>query len=105
LNVRGVNDVKQTQISTAEPLVPEPRAFEFGMSIEERKKHSSSAIDSIPAGLIKAGRRTIRTEIHKLINSVSNNEKLHEQCKESITVPIYKKDDKTGCIEHTGIQI
>ena len=28
LNVRGVNDVRQTEIHTAEPLVPEPRAFE-----------------------------------------------------------------------------
>jgi len=29
LNVHGVNDVKQTEIHTAEPIVPEPSAFEF----------------------------------------------------------------------------
>jgi hypothetical protein len=28
LNVRGFNDVNQTEIHTAEPLVPEPTAFE-----------------------------------------------------------------------------
>ena len=28
LNVRGVNDVRQTEIHTAEPLVPEPSASE-----------------------------------------------------------------------------
>jgi hypothetical protein len=28
LNVRGVNDIRQAQIHTAEPLVPEPSAFE-----------------------------------------------------------------------------
>jgi hypothetical protein len=28
LNVRGVNDVGYTKIHTAEPLVPEPSAFE-----------------------------------------------------------------------------
>jgi len=29
LKVRGVNDVRQTEIHTAEPLVPEPSAFEI----------------------------------------------------------------------------
>jgi hypothetical protein len=28
LNVHGVNDVRQTEIHTAEPLVPEPSAFD-----------------------------------------------------------------------------
>jgi hypothetical protein len=34
LNVHGDNDVRQTEIHTAEPLVPEPSAFEFEMAIE-----------------------------------------------------------------------
>jgi len=29
LNVHGVNDVRQTEIQTAEPLMPELHAFEF----------------------------------------------------------------------------
>ena len=33
-NVHGVNDVRQTEIHTAETLVPEPRAFEVEMAIE-----------------------------------------------------------------------
>ena len=33
-NVRGVSDVRQTEIHTAEPLVPEPSAFE----VEKEKK-------------------------------------------------------------------
>ncbi len=32
LNVHGVNDIKHTDIHTAEPLVPEPSAFEVGYS-------------------------------------------------------------------------
>jgi len=34
LNVNGVNDVRQTEIHKAEPLLPEPSAFEVEMSIE-----------------------------------------------------------------------
>jgi hypothetical protein len=40
LNVHGVNDVRQTEIHTAEPLVPEPSAFEveMAMAIEKLKR-------------------------------------------------------------------
>jgi len=34
----GVNGVRQTEIHTAEPLVPEPSTFEFEMAIEEINK-------------------------------------------------------------------
>jgi hypothetical protein len=39
LNVHGVNDDRQTQIHTAEPLVAEPSAFEVGMAIKKLKRH------------------------------------------------------------------
>ena len=34
LNVHGVNDVRQTEIHTAEPLVPKPSASEVELAIE-----------------------------------------------------------------------
>ena len=55
LNVHGVSDVRQAEIHTAEPLVPEPSALEFELSIEKLKSHKSPGIDQIPAELIKAG--------------------------------------------------
>ena len=55
LNVHGVNDVRQTEIHTAEPLVPEPSAFEVELAIEKLASHKSSDTDQIPAELIKAG--------------------------------------------------
>ena len=69
LNVHGVNDVRQAEIHTAEPLVPEPSAFEVELAIEKLKSHKSPGIDQIPTELIKAGGRTIRCAIHKLIIS------------------------------------
>jgi len=35
LNVHGVNDVRQTEIHTAEPIVPEPIAFDVELAIEK----------------------------------------------------------------------
>ena len=49
LNVREVNDVTQTEIHTAEPLVPEPSAFEVDLAIEKLKSHKSPGVDQIPA--------------------------------------------------------
>jgi hypothetical protein len=101
--VRGVNDVRQTEVHTAEPLVPEPSACEVELAIEKLKSHKSPRICQIPAELIKAGRRTIRSEIHKLFISVWNKEELPEEWKESIMVPIYKKGHRTVCSNHRGI--
>ena len=98
LNVRGVNDVRQTEIYTAESLVPEPSAFDFGMAIEKLNRHKSAGTDQIWAALIKAGGRTICYEIRKLIYSISKKEELSEDWKESIIVPVYKKSDKTDVI-------
>ena len=71
LNVHGVSDGRQTAIHTAEPLVPEPSAFEVETAVAKLKNHRSPGIDE----LIEVGVRTIRYEIHKLINSIWNNEK------------------------------
>ena len=105
LNVHGVNDVRQTEIHTAERPVPEPSASETELAIEKLKSHKSPGIDQIPAELIKAGGRTIYWEIHKLIISVWNKEGLLEEWKESIIVPIYKKNNKTECSNYRGLSI
>jgi len=43
--------------------VPEPSASEFGMAIVKLKRYKSPGTDKIPAKLIKAVGRTIRSEI------------------------------------------
>jgi len=37
LNVLGINDISQTEIHTAEHLLPEPSAFEVEMAVEKLK--------------------------------------------------------------------
>ena len=39
LNVHEVSDVRQTEILTAEQLLPAPSACEVGMAIEKLKRH------------------------------------------------------------------
>jgi len=88
-NVHGGKDGGQAEIHTAEPLVPEPSASEVELAVDKLKSHRSPGIDQIPAELIKAGGRTICLEICKLIPSIWKKEKLPEEWKESIIVPIH----------------
>jgi hypothetical protein len=67
LNVHGISYVRQAEIHTAEPLLPESSALEVELAIEKLNSHKSPGIDQIPAELIKAGGRTICCAIHKLI--------------------------------------
>jgi hypothetical protein len=67
-SAHGVNDARQTAIHTAERLEPEPSAIQFEMVIEKLKRLKSPGIDQIPAELIRAGGRTIRSKIHKLLS-------------------------------------
>ena len=73
-----------------EPAVPKPSAFEVEIAIEKVETCKSPGTDQIPAELITARDRTIRSEIDKFINSVWNKAKLPKQWKESSLVRIYK---------------
>ena len=55
MKVHGVNDIRQTEIDIAEPLVSELSAFEIEMAVKKLKRHKSLGIDQIPAELIKSG--------------------------------------------------
>jgi len=48
---------------------------------------------------------TICCEIHKLIISIWNKEELHEEWKEPIIVPVYRKGDKTDYTNYRGISL
>ena len=86
LNVHGVNDVRQTEIHTAEPLVPETSAFELELAVEKLNSQKSPGIDQIPSELIKVGVKTICYEIHKHIISIWNKKELSEEWKELIII-------------------
>jgi len=51
LNIH-VKDVRQMEMHTAEPVVPEPSFFEVPITTEKLKRYISPGIDQIPAQLI-----------------------------------------------------
>jgi hypothetical protein len=79
LSVYGINNVRETELHTAEALVSEPSGFVVEIAIENLKRYKSPSTDKIPAKLIQAGDNTLCSEIHKLINFVWNVEELSQQ--------------------------
>jgi len=73
-NVYGVNDVRQTEMRKAEPLVPKHSSFAVEISIAQLKTLPRS--DRIPAQLIQAGGDTLHSKNHKLNESIWNKEEL-----------------------------
>jgi hypothetical protein len=55
LNVQWVGGIRQTEIQTAEPFVPEPSISEAEVPIGKLKRYKSPGADQIPAELIQAG--------------------------------------------------
>ena len=55
LHIHEVNYVRQIEIHTAEPLVPEPNDVEDEIDIAKLKSHKSPRTDQILAEIIKAG--------------------------------------------------
>jgi hypothetical protein len=54
LNVRvhGVSDVRQIEIHTAQPLVPDPSTFEVEIAITKLERYKSPGSGQIPAELL-----------------------------------------------------
>jgi hypothetical protein len=54
-NVQGAGGIRQTEIHTAEPFMPEPSAAELEISIIKLKSYKGPGSGQIPAELIEAG--------------------------------------------------
>jgi hypothetical protein len=103
LNVHGAGGVRQTEMHTAQPFMPEPNAFQVQDAIGKLKRFKSPGIDQIPAELIQAGEEILHSEIHKLIKLIWNKEEFPHQWRKLTVIPIHKKGDKADCSNYQGI--
>jgi hypothetical protein len=67
VNEHEVGGVRQTEMHTAKPFVPQPSASEVEVATEKMKRYKSLGAHHIPAELIQAKGKTLRLEIHNLL--------------------------------------
>jgi hypothetical protein len=66
LNIHGVGGVRQTEMHTAKPSVPEPSASEAEIAIGKLKRYKSPRVDQIPAELIQEEKHCVQRFISLL---------------------------------------
>jgi hypothetical protein len=76
LNVHRVSDVRQIEIHTAEPLVPDPSPFNFEFAVANMKRYKSQGSYDIPAEVIQPEGEILRSNFHNFINCIWNKDKL-----------------------------
>jgi hypothetical protein len=105
LNEHGVNDVRQREIHTAEPIVPELSAFEFETAIEKLKRHILPGIHQIPTELFKAGVGQFAFKSVNLLILCRIRRFCLRSWKEAVILTIYERGDKADCNFCTGLSL
>jgi hypothetical protein len=81
------------------------QSFEAEIATEKLKRYKPPDSDQMPEEMIQAWSETLLFGIHTHINSIWNREELPDQWKESITIPVYKKGNKTDFSNYHAIFI
>jgi hypothetical protein len=82
---------------TADLRVLKLSNFEVETSAEKLKRYMSPGTDQIPTEVVQVGGETLHSKMHNFINTIWNMEEICQQQKESVSIPIYRKGDKTEC--------
>jgi hypothetical protein len=74
LNVQEPGSIRQIEIHTAEPFVPESSAAEVEVAIRKLKRYNAQVLNRFQQNLFK--QEILHSEIHKLIMLIWNKEEL-----------------------------
>jgi len=66
------------------------------------KNNKAAGTDGIQPILTKYGGNKLLNRIYELVRQIWEMERIPEEWKETITVPIYKKEDRNGCENYRG---
>ena len=105
LNINQRNAQTTTEYQTVEPQVEQPTYEEIIKAIKKLKNNKAPGKDNIPAELLKYGGEALHRQLHRLITLIWSQEKIPEEWKESLIIPIHKKGDRTKCSNYRGISL
>jgi hypothetical protein len=90
---------------TAEPLIKEPSLEELEKAICNLKTNKAPGEDDIIVELIKNTSRELKKRFHALICKIWRDEKMPDDWKVGLIVPLFKKGDKMKCENYQGIML
>jgi hypothetical protein len=92
-------------ILTAEPIVKEPSQEELEKAICNLKTNKAPGEDDIIAELIRNTSRELKKRCHVLVCEIWRDEKMPDNWKMRLIVPLFKKGDKMKCENYRGITL
>jgi len=69
------------------------------------KNNRAAGTDGIHPELIKYGGNKLLNRVYELVRQILEEERIPEELKETIIVPIYKKGDRDRCENYKGIAL
>jgi sorting nexin-29 len=90
---------------TAEPLVKEPTQEEMEKAIGNLKTNKASGEDDTIAELIKNSSWELKKRLHALICKIWRDEKMPDDWKIGLIIPLFEKGDKMKCENYRGITL
>jgi hypothetical protein len=90
---------------TAEPLVKEPSQEQLEKAICNLKTNKAPGEDNIIVELIKNASWELKNRFHALICKIWRDEKMPDDWKVGVIVPLFKKGDKMKCENYRGITL
>ena len=90
---------------TAEPLVKEPSQEEMEKAICNLKINMAPGEDDITAELIKNASQEIKKRLDALICTLWRDEKMPDDWKVGLIIPLFKKGNKMKCENYQGITL
>jgi hypothetical protein len=90
---------------TAEPLVKELPQGEMEKAICNLKTNKAPEVDNKIVELIKNSSQELNKRFHVLICKIWRDEKMPDDWKVGLVVPLFKKGNKMNCENHQGITL
>jgi len=93
------------QYSTVEQQLEKPSEDEVKMGLDMLKNGKAPGDDEIVAECLKKGGQGLLNQLHKLMNTIWEQEEIPEAWRISIICPIHKKGDIMECENYRGISL
>jgi hypothetical protein len=93
------------QYSTVEQLIEKPSEEEVKIGLDMLKNGKALGDDEIVSECLKKGGQGLLNQLHKLMNTIWEQEGIPEAWRISIICPIHKKGDTMECENYRGISL
>ena len=97
---KGNKEISEVEVEVEEPFIEGVKE-----AIRNLKNNKAAGTDGIHPELIKYGWNKLLNRMYELVRQILEEERIPEEWKETIIVPIHKRGDRLRCENYRGIAL